>query len=118
MNQPDLFAAEPRAITDADISDLRAHLIMSPAWLSRSDLCARTGWPDRKVRAVAQALGNKIIRSHQGYKLTDNATADDVAAIRQTLHTFKHQAEEMESYADALRIHPHVLELLTGPKPV
>ena len=117
MNQPDLFTAEPRAVTDADISELRSQLLMSVAWLSRSDLCARTGWPDRKVRAVAQALGNKIIRSHQGYKLTDNATADDIPAIRQTLRTFEHQAEEMESYADALRIHPHVLELLTSPKP-
>lgn len=112
--QPDLFSSTtptdlPHGITEADQSNLRAALISSGTWMTRAQLCNLLGWPDRKVREVAETLGVEVVRGQLGFKLTTLITRDELSAVQQSIDAFHSQAVKMEQYAHALRLHLHSL---------
>lgn len=66
-------------VTDADIATLRARLA-ARGWQTRKQLVEGLGWSERKVRAVAELLGDDIVRGQRGFKLTEHLTAEDFPA--------------------------------------
>ncbi len=104
--QPDLFAPAPAdtesKATEAECADFRAQLISAGTWQTRAQLCAALGWPDRKVRAVAEALGAEVVRCHRGFKLLAQITPEEDCLVREAIATFHSQAQKMEAYAKAL----------------
>lgn len=53
-------------------------------WVKGRKLCAQTGVAYRLIRAIAQETG-EIISSQQGYKLTEHATPEELAAAHADL---------------------------------
>jgi hypothetical protein len=107
ITQPDLFtpaaqAAAETKVSDAEKVDFRARLISSGAWQTRAQICATLGWPERKVRAVAESLGAEVVRSQHGFKLFDNLTDADVSLARESAAFFHSQSVKMEDYFKAL----------------
>lgn len=102
--QPDLFQSTPAdsKATPAECSDFRAHLISAGTWQTRAQLCAVLGWTERKVRAVAEALGADVVRSQDGFKLLAQITPEEQPIVRQAIATFRGQAQKMEDYARSL----------------
>jgi hypothetical protein len=111
--QPDLFsppaASQAVGITEADVRSLRAQLMSIGSWQTRNELCRALGWPDRKVREVAEAMGAEVVRCQLGFKLTALVTREDLPAIKQAIDAFHSQANKMEAYALALRKRLHAL---------
>ena len=112
--QQDLFTAPaadqlPHGITQADLACFRAQLISAGTWQTRSDLSRTLGWPDRKVREVAECLGHDVVRCQLGFKLTELVTRDDLSAVKQAIDAFHSQAHKMEYYANSLRRRLHAL---------
>src|ERR1035438_4724103 len=106
--QPDLFPAAPSdKINDADRNAFRYHLIMASAWQTRAQLCAALGWPERKVRDVAESLGTEVVRCQSGFKLCDQITREDLPLVQQSIDAFHSQAAKMETYAHGLRKRLH-----------
>jgi hypothetical protein len=103
-SQPDLFqAATPESkATDAECSEFRAQLISAGTWQTRAQLCATLGWPDRKVRAVAESLGAEVVRGQHGFKLLAQITPEEEPLVREAIATFHSQAKKMEDYSRSL----------------
>jgi hypothetical protein len=113
-SQPDLFCPSALAerdskATDAERADFRSHLISAGRWLTRADLCAATGWSDRKVRAIAESLGSEVVRCQHGFKLLEQITKEEEPIVREAIATFRSQAAKMEDYSKSLA---HRLALL------
>jgi hypothetical protein len=107
MNQTDLFTAPAQAaaeskISDAERGEFRYRLIMTNTWQTRAQLCAALGWPDRKVRAVAESLGADVVRCQHGFKLLEQITPEEVPLVREAIGVFRSQAVKMEGYAKSL----------------
>lgn len=114
--QPDLFspaataATLPDGVTPADQADLRAALIAAGGlYLTRKELCQRLGWPDRKLRAVAQSLGGDIVRCQLGFKLRVACTRDDQPYIIQAADAAGSQARIQLAYELEMRRLAHTL---------
>jgi len=62
-------------------------------WLTSGQIQALTGWPERYVRALANASGGRVLSypGSPGYKLTKEATKEEVDAA----DILGHQANEM-----------------------
>ncbi len=99
--QPDLFTAPPQtsgpAITEAEISDFVAHL-MSHGWQTRGEIHRALCWDERKIRAVAQTLGGKVIRCQLGYKLTAQCGREDLTHMQQAANAAGSQSRIQRAY--------------------
>jgi hypothetical protein len=87
LNLP-LFRSRTGPSTPAtDAVDLRAFL-QGRGWTAGADLVRLLGWPERRVRAAAEAARGEILSGpgSPGYILTRDASANDresiVAALR------------------------------------
>jgi hypothetical protein len=65
-------------------------------WLTRKQLERETDYSDRTIRALANASDGQIISGQQGYRLTREATLDE---IKHAAGWLKHQAAEMQRRA-------------------
>jgi len=105
--QPDLFTPAAQAAADSKISeseraDFRARLISTGSWQTRAQICAALGWPDRKVRAVAESLGAEVVRCQRGFKLLDQIPPEEEPLVREAIAVFHSQAQKMEEYSKSL----------------
>jgi hypothetical protein len=95
--------------------NLRAHLSSygknntAGGWRTREQICEALGWSERHLRQVAESFGPDIIRSQAGFKLTDQATRDDVPLALQSCDSFLSQGKRMIRYSMALRKKLHAL---------
>jgi hypothetical protein len=113
MIQPDLFtppaSEQASGIPECDILALRSQLMTITSWQTRSQLCRALNWPDRKVRAVGEALGTDIVRCQLGFKLTEYVTREDLPAVQQAIDSFHSQASKMDAYAVSLSRRLHAI---------
>jgi len=106
--QTDFFAPDappcdlPNGVQAADLADFRAALISAGTWQTRADLAARLGWDERKIRAVAQALGGSVVRCQAGYKLTAACTRDDLGLMTQAANAAGSQGRLQIAYEVAM----------------
>ncbi len=81
---------ETSAIPDQLESLIRT--LTGKGWMTRRQLEAQTSFSDRTLRALANSSAGQIISGQQGYRLTREATVDE---IKHAANWLKHQAEEM-----------------------
>lgn len=80
MTQPSLLDLASRAdVSAGQVAELVAALA-GQGWRFRRDLQRELGWSERKVRDVAEHSDGQIIGSDRGYKLTADATPEDMNA--------------------------------------
>lgn len=89
--QLELIKAKGPKVTPEEISALVA-VIRDRGWLTASEITRTICWPDRKIRAVANASEGQIISGQSGYKLTNQATIEE---IEHAANWLRHQASEM-----------------------
>ena len=98
MQQPDLFD-KPKP-TEATANELQIRVLMSAlagrGWLTAKQLQPLTGLSDRQLRAAANASAGQILGGQKGYRLTTQASQEEVS---HTTRWLSHQAREMESRA-------------------
>lgn len=99
-----LFAARHREPADCTeiITVLRA--LTGAGWKTARQLGAMTGFNERTLRSLANASDGQIISGQQGYKLTREATRDE---IHHAANWLKHQAAEMQRRAIAIEKQGH-----------
>lgn len=78
MQTPLMFGA----LSDAQrlalqVESLKARL-QGCGWMTRRQLCARYDYTDRELRRLAEHSNGDIISGQQGYRLTHEATIDEV----------------------------------------
>jgi hypothetical protein len=69
------------AAPPVDASDLATtlhHLRNATDWLQARDLTQLTGFDDRRLRAIASASKGHIISGNRGYRLTRQATIEEI----------------------------------------
>lgn len=82
----------PRAARMAgDLHRLSLFLTGRP-WTTAGEIEAALGWSDRRVRTLAHASRGEIISGQAGYKLTREATMEEIRHARTWLRS---QAREM-----------------------
>jgi hypothetical protein len=79
-------------------------LLSSHGHLTRRHLMDLTGWNDRHIREIAEALGATVIRGAKGFCLFDQAPLDEVEA---TIRRFELQSQKMAAVAVELRRRLH-----------
>jgi hypothetical protein len=90
-DQLELSLPQPRAdlVAPEEIAEMIAFL-NGQDWVKAR--LFPVGWTERRIRAVASASKGRVISGQQGYKLTLQATIDEVTKARNWLLG---QAEEM-----------------------
>lgn len=73
-------------------------------WLTRRELADLLGWTERKIRAVAEAAGAKVVRGPRGFASVNRAGLDDVLHCARIAES---QGRKMIDYAAALRRRCH-----------
>jgi hypothetical protein len=63
-----------------DVVELYAAL-RGRGWLTAGAVKCVTGWSDRKVRQVAQDSRGTVLGGQLGYRMTEEATAEEVAHV-------------------------------------
>lgn len=81
-------------ISEEDISALMKALDEAGGWMKAREFPAP--WNERRLRAVANASGGRVISGQRGYKLTRLATIEEVQHAAAWL---RHQAHEMQRRA-------------------
>lgn len=109
MTQQELFKERDKNVTATDISIL-VSILHGKGWVKSNrltHLVQQHGlkWSDRKIRAIAHASKGHIISGQKGYKLTAEATRDE---IEHAANWLRHQAREMNARADEIK------NILTG----
>jgi hypothetical protein len=101
MNQPELnfTARRERAATTDEVLRLVA-LLSIHGWMKADRITALTSWPDRKIRAIANASEGRIISGQNGYQLTNKADAEEV---RHSVNWLESQARHMLARAVQIR---------------
>lgn len=103
MTQPDQLEMFAGGLTEEDQYRFVSLLRMN-GWLTRRTLCQLLGWPERKIRAVAEAAGAAVVRGPRGFNCFEKCSLDEVdhcAAIAES------QATKMLNYSLALRRRAH-----------
>ncbi|ODU25010.1 MAG: hypothetical protein ABS95_01135 [Verrucomicrobia bacterium SCN 57-15] len=86
-----------------DIDRFVEILRVNMGWMTARQIKLRTGWCDRKCRALAAASDGQIISGNNGYKHTLHASADE---FHEFYGRMTHQGKEMLARAErARRIH-------------
>lgn len=87
------IAGQPPRISPADLAAVESFL-RGRGWVKAKDFPRI--WTERKIRALANASEGRIISGQRGYRLTREATIEEV---RQASTWLRHQAEEMRRRA-------------------
>lgn len=90
--QAELFPQSPRRDLDADLIKLLSWL-EGRGWQTAAAIERELGWNDRHSRAVANHSRGHIISGQAGYRLTSEATLEEIQHARDRLHS---QAREMD----------------------
>ena len=102
MHQPDLF--EKKRPAEATANELQIRVLVSAltgrGWLTAKQLQPLTGLSDRQLRAAANASAGQILGGQKGYRLTAQASQEEVS---HTTRWLSHQAREMETRARNIR---------------
>ena len=98
MTQTGLFKNRAPRVTDVDVAEL-SQLLDRQNWQSAHEVRLLLGWNLRTIRAVANASKGQIISGQQGYKLTLEASDDEVRVATRRL---QHQAGEMQRRSIAI----------------
>jgi hypothetical protein len=101
--QSEIDFANPRAYqTDADDPRVAAllDLLSDRGWLSGREIRERKGWDERTIRLLAAASDGQILSGQKGYKLTRQATPDELHHATAWLES---QAKQMSQRACAIR---------------
>jgi len=100
---PDQLELVPEDSIEADVGRL-IRTLTSAGWLTRKQLAPYVGWDERRIRAVAEAAGDRIVRGQKGFCLFDAATAEEITAACGALES---QAAKNTSYCIAMRSKLH-----------
>ncbi len=95
---------------DPNVRTLRA-LLHEHGWLKRDDLVDETGWAERSVRALLDAMGTDVVRStRRGFKLFDDLTDGEIGLALEAAEFAIAQAKHQGNYGVRLkrRIHGRV----------
>ena len=99
IRQLDLFAPRFRAAGDERIGELLDYL-NGRGWTSGREIHAAKHWDERTIRLLAASSDGQIISGQQGYKLTRQATPDEMHHATSWLES---QAKQMVDRASAIR---------------
>ena len=103
-DQPELIARPEQA----DVEELRRVLRTVGTWVKREQLVRLTGWSERTLRDLLQALGADVVRStEKGFKLTDDLTDDELGIGKRAAEFAISQAREQGTYGVRLRRRLH-----------
>lgn len=96
MNSPQLslfdqVKKKEKSVLPSQLEELITTL-SGRGWMTRRQLEALTSFSDRTLRALANASDGQIISGQQGYRLTREATVEE---IKHAANWLKHQATEM-----------------------
>lgn len=97
--QLEIFSDDSR---QADVAEFLS-MLDDGAWHTRRQLQAATGWPERRIRDLAEHAGALVVRGQNGFKLVSRLTSDDIPRALEAAAIFEAQARRMLSYAAALR---------------
>jgi hypothetical protein len=75
--QPGLFNRAPRVSAEA-VADVMHWLAHAAGWTTAGGLRVLTNYSDREIRAIAAASRGRIISGQRGYRLTAEATIEEV----------------------------------------
>ena len=102
MTQMGLF--EKRKAPKADANEIHlgilARALAGGGWLNAMKLKVLTGLSDRQLRAAANASDGQIISGQKGYRLTREATLEE---IDHAAHWLSHQAQAMHRRSIAIQ---------------
>jgi hypothetical protein len=98
--QSELFPPEPPKASTAEVQEL-IRLLNDEGWRTAAEIQFTAKlegyhWSDRKIRAIANASEGQVISGQSGYKLTRQATIEEVQRASAWL---RHQSDEMTSRA-------------------
>lgn len=100
IRQLDLFAPRFRAQeNDERVSELLDYL-SGRAWTSGREIHEAKRWDERTIRLLAASSNGQIISGQRGYKLTRQATPDELHHATAWLES---QAKQMSDRACAIR---------------
>lgn len=109
--QPDLFQPEPTKATPYEISHL-LRLLDAKGWQTAAQVCGWAAydgldWTDRKIRQIANASAGRVISGQRGYKLTSQASEEEVhhaaAWLRHQSSEMTHRANEIDRAYQSVR---------------
>lgn len=102
MTQMGLF--EQRKAPKPDLTELHAGELLvalkGAGWLTARHLTKRLDLTDRQLRAAANASDGQVISGQKGYRLTREATLEE---IDHAAHWLSHQAQEMHRRSIAIQ---------------
>ncbi len=84
---------------DARVDEL-IRLLADRGWTTGREIRIAQGWDERTIRALAAASDGQILSGQQGYKLTRQATPEEMQHATSWLES---QAKEMSQRAGAIR---------------
>ena len=103
-----LFAAKPRPAVSAKAVARLITALRGRGWVRRRVLARELLMSERRFRAIAHASGGQIIGSDNGYRLTLEATPDDLRAatgrIRAQIAQELHRILEIERVWHARKV--------------
>lgn len=91
IEQLDLISDKAPKISAEEVNLLIACL-RGKGWLTARLISQALSWPDRKIRAVANASEGQVISGQLGYRLTCEAS---IAEIQHATKWMRHQANAM-----------------------
>ncbi len=101
MNHPELNLTTRRERTASSSEVTRLVTLLSLyGWMKADSITKHTSWPDRKIRAIANASEGRIISGQNGYNLTSKADAEEV---RHSVNWLESQARRMVARAVQIR---------------
>lgn len=94
--------------------DMRAFRdqLRANGWQTRRQLCQALGWEERKVRSIAEALGDEIVRGQAGFKLVSMIERDELGKAVQARDQAIAQGKRMIRYG--YRLGRKIRELMGG----
>lgn len=95
-------------VTATDVATLRQWL-SDHGWQTRRQLASGLGWCERKIRVVAELMGDEVVRGQQGFKLSAGITRDDLPAALQAAQAAISQGKRMIRYGLKLNRKLHAL---------
>lgn len=102
MTQMGLF--EKRKAPKPDLTELHAGVLMmvlkGAGWVTAKRLMIKCDLTDRQLRAAANASDGQVISGQKGYRLTREATLEE---IDHAAHWLSHQAQEMNRRSIAIQ---------------
>lgn len=91
-------------VEDVAEVDLLIQALAGRGWMNAKQLSRELGLSDRAIRAAAHASDGQVISGQKGYKLTREATIEEVQHAAGWL---RHQAKEMSQRAIEIDIVYH-----------